>query len=289
MRAFAPLSKGLMSRILTSVALGISLALPAAAEPAPTRVVSINLCTDQLAMLLAAPGQLISVSYLSSDPNWSPLRSQAAELISNRGLAEEIYLMQPDLVIAGTYSSRATLSMLRRLDVPVAVLDPANSLEDTRARIEQMGDILHRQEAAAALIEQYDRDLAAISAKIPQERPLAALYYANGYTSGERSLAGEILTAAGFRNASVELGMSMGGILPLELLAMSDPDALVTGWRHPAASRSEEILDHPVVSHLASNRVRGSVTDRDWVCGTPFVLRAIEGLAALRDTPKELN
>ncbi len=28
----------------------------AAAEPAPQRVVSINLCTDQMAMLMAAPG-----------------------------------------------------------------------------------------------------------------------------------------------------------------------------------------------------------------------------------------
>ncbi len=34
----------------------------------PERVVSVNLCTDQLAMLLAAPGQLISVSHLASDP-----------------------------------------------------------------------------------------------------------------------------------------------------------------------------------------------------------------------------
>ena len=43
-------------------------AAPAAAQEAPARVVSMNLCTDQLAMLLAAPGQLLSVSKLARDP-----------------------------------------------------------------------------------------------------------------------------------------------------------------------------------------------------------------------------
>jgi iron complex transport system substrate-binding protein len=41
----------------------------AAAADAPARVVSVNLCTDQLAMLIAAPGQLQSVSWLAADPS----------------------------------------------------------------------------------------------------------------------------------------------------------------------------------------------------------------------------
>ena len=43
------------------------------ADPAPRRVVSINLCTDQLAMMLAAPGQLVSVSQLAGDPHSSAM------------------------------------------------------------------------------------------------------------------------------------------------------------------------------------------------------------------------
>ena len=29
-------------------------------------------------------------------------------------------------------------------------------------------------------------------------------------------------------------------------------------------------------------RVTGTVTDRNWVCGTPYVLQAVEDLVALR-------
>ena len=253
----------------------------------PRRVVSMNLCTDQLAMMLAAPGQLLSVSYLSFDPRGSAMAGEAQKYVPNHGLAEEIYLLDPDLVIAGRFSTRATVSMLRRLGLPVVVMDPAYSLSEVRDRITEMGEVLHRQDAATEMAAQYDRDLATLAARAPEVHPLAALYYANGYTSGDRTLAGQILSTAGFRNAAVEAGLPMGGIFPLEMLAMSDPDALITGRRYPGASRSEEILDHPVVQALASNRMQGSVTDRDWICGSPHVLRAIAGLVALHDVPED--
>jgi len=241
----------------------------------------MNRCTDQLAMLVAAPGQLHSVSYLALDPRGSAMVEQAATLQINHGLAEEIYLMQPDLVIAGRFSTRATVNMLERLGIPVVVFDPAYGLQDVRDRLEQMGAVLGRETDAAALIAEFDQRLGALHVE-RATRPTAALYYANGYTSGDRTLAGQILVAAGFDNAAVQAGFASGGILPLEVLAMLEPEALITGRRYPAASRSEEILDHPVVHALRETRSEGSITDSDWVCGTPYVLRAIDGLADLR-------
>jgi len=237
-----------------------------------------------MALMLADPDQLVSVSDLASDPGVSAMAQDAQNYILNQGLAEEIYLLQPDLVIAGTFSNKATIAMLQRLNVPVVPMEPAYSLEDISTRILEMGEALGRQDAAREMVAEFERDLEELQALAPDNKPSAALYYANGYTSGEQSLAGEILEAAGFRNAAVEAGLSRGGIFPLEMLALSDPDALITGRRYPAASRSEEILDHPVVQAIAHNRMRGSVTDQDWVCGTPYVLRAIAGLIELHQS-----
>jgi iron complex transport system substrate-binding protein len=250
-------------------------------EGPPTRVVSMNLCTDQLAMLIAAPGQLRSVSHLATDPSASAMAEEALDHDINHGLAEEIYLMRPDLVIAGSFSNRATLDMLRRLEIPLAVFEPAYGLDEVRDRMRQMGEVLGQQDRAEMLIADYDARLAALSDDIAV-RPDAALYYANGYTSGDRTLAGQILIAAGFDNAAVAAGFASGGFLPLEMLAMLDPEALITSRPYPGASRSEDILDHPVVRALREDRASGTFTDRDWVCGTPYVLRAIEGLGALR-------
>jgi len=247
----------------------------------PSRVVSMNLCTDQLAMLVAAPGQLLSVTYLATDPRSSAMVEEAEAYRVNHGLAEDIYLMQPDLVIAGSFTTRATVEMLQRLGLPVVIMEPAYSLDDVSQRLAEMGEILGRQDYAATLIDEFEARLAALRAHVG-DRPSAALYYANGYTSGDRSLAGQILTAAGFENAAVAAGFAAGGVLPLEVLALLDPDALVTGRRFPGASRAEDILDHPVVQEIRAGRATGAIADSDWVCGTPFVLRAIEGLSDVR-------
>lgn len=254
---------------------------PAIANDAPHRVVSMNLCTDQLAMMLADEGQLHSVSYLAADPRSSAMAETARAFLANRGLAEEIYLMRPDLVIAGSFTTRATVDMLRRLGIPVAVFEPAYGLDEVRKRILQMGQLLGRTTTAEALVADYDNRLSALQ-KESQTRPSAALYYANGYTSGDRTLAGQILIAAGFENAASRAGYASGGILPLEILAMIDADALVTSQPYAGASRAEEILQHPVVKALQERGANGGFTDRDWICGTPYVLRAISALAELR-------
>lgn len=255
-------------------------ALPALAD-APLRVVSMNLCTDQLAMLLADEGQLISVSRIASDPRSSAMVAQAAHYPSNSGQAEEIFLMQPDLVLAGSFTARASVNMLERLDIPVIKFKPAYGLDEVRARIIEMGNALGHPERAEAMAANFDARLAEYTQEV-RERPRVALYSANGYTSGDKTLAGQILTAAGFENIAAEAGFSNFGTIPLEVLAMTQPDTVVTSKPYPGGSRSEEIMDHPVVEALQSTRPDASLTDSDWVCGTPFVLEAIADMATLR-------
>lgn len=270
-----------LSRLISAVAalvLAPALASAPALAGAPQRVVSVNLCTDQLALMLAAPGQVISVTKLAAVPRVSTMAAQAADIPANSGLAEEIYMLQPDLVVAGRFTDRATLDMLRRLGVPVEVFSPAYALQDVPQRVRQMGQALGRVAEAQAIVQRFEADLAALST--PGPRPRAALYYANGYTSGDSSLAGQILRAGGFDNIAQELGAI--GALPLELLAMANPDVVVTGQPYPGASRAEAIMQHPVVAQLKRQHTSGTMTDRDWVCGTPYVLRAIADMRALR-------
>ena len=166
------------SRTILAAAVLIAAALPAQAEP--QRVVSMNLCSDQLAMMLAAPGQLISVSSLAQDPRLSPMAQEAAAYRPNSGRAEEIYLMRPDLVIAGTYTPPATVAMLRRLGIRVETPPPSEDFDAIRADIIRMGDWLGRRDAARDLLARFDADLAI--ARSPRGQGRAALYYANGFT-----------------------------------------------------------------------------------------------------------
>jgi iron complex transport system substrate-binding protein len=243
--------------------------------------VSINLCTDQLAMMLAAPGQLVSVSDLAADPHSSAMAETARAYPVNQGRAEEVYLLAPDLVLAGAYTDPATVQMLRRVGLRVEQFDTARSLHDTRDRIAQMARVLGREDAGAALIARFDARLAALETEAGP-RPRAALYHPNGYTLGGGTLADDILRAAGFRNLAAELGHRGGGTLPLEQLVMAAPDLLISAAPLPGASRSEAVLGHPALDALRKGRAGLRITSPDWICGTPHVLNAVERLTDAR-------
>ncbi|WP_259400229.1 ABC transporter substrate-binding protein [Roseovarius sp. SCSIO 43702] len=272
------------SDIITQVAaliLAIGAAQAAQSDAPPERVVSMNLCTDQLAMMLAGEGQLLSVSDIAHDPLVSPMVEEARAYRVNHGLAEEIYLMRPDLVLAGQYTNAATVDMLRRLGVRVEIFKTAQALDEVPERIRQMGAALGREDAAETLIADFEARLALLRAT-EGPRPEAVLYYANGYTLGGQTLAGDVLEAAGFENAAVRAGYASGARMPLEVLATLQPDIVITSRKYPGASRSEDILNHPVVQRMREDTGAAAMTDGDWVCGTPFVLRAIEELAEVR-------
>lgn len=260
------------------LAVMLALAGPVMAQP-PQRVVSMNLCTDQLAMMLAGPGQLISVSHLGHDPAVSPMAAQAARYGRNHGHAEELLRLRPDLVLAGRYSGGTAIAMLERLGVPVLTLAPADDLNTVRANIRQIGQALGRQPHAARMIADFDAGLAALHD--PQTPPLrAAIYDPNGYSWGNASLAGQIVAAAGLRNIAAEMGIAAGGHLPLETLVLSGPDMLIRSPRYATASHAEAVLDHPALAALLRDGVIDAASGPDWSCGTPQVLGAIAALRA---------
>lgn len=250
-------------------------------SPRPQRVVSVNLCTDQLALMLAAPGQLVSVSKLAHDPDSSSMATAAQAYATNNSGAEDVYLRKPDLVLAGTFTAPATVQMLRDLGIRVELFAPARSLADVPARIAQMGAALGREAEAQAMIDRFETDLARLSVA-PDRRPRAALYYVNSYTVGDRTLAGDILRAGGFANVAAEAGLSVGGTLSLEQLILLDPEVIIQGRDYPGQARAEEVLHHPALDALTGTRVAGTITDRDWICGTPLVLTAVEKMRDLR-------
>lgn len=266
------------------IALGVALcgATFAHAQDAPSRVVSMNLCTDQLAMLLADEGQLISVSHIAFDPLASPMVEAAAAYEKNHGQAEEIFTMRPDLVLAGVYSDPYTVGLLRRLGVDVVQFPLETDFDGIRANMLKMGEVLGQVDAAQRLVAQFDADLAALGPN-GEERPSALLHYANNYTSGDKSLAHQILLAAGFANATTEAGITVAGSVPLERLVLLMPDLVISGQPYPGASRAEEVLDHPALRVLQQKQSGATLTDAEWVCGTPFVLRAVARLVDIRE------
>ena len=248
-----------------AVAAGAGLcAVPAFAAGPPRRVVSLNLCTDQMAMLIAGEGQLHSVSDLAVDPHSAVLVDEARKYALNHGLAEEIFLMRPDLVLAGTYTTRATVDLLRRLGIRVEEFAPENSFDDIRDGFRRMGDLLGRRKRAEELVAEMDRELAGLRAWDP-----------NSSASGPGTRVDAIIGAAGLPNIAGRLGLTGMAKLPLELLILSRPD-MVAGENPQFASHSvaQDNFVHPAFRAAVRGAVSVPLPARLTICGGPFTVEA---------------
>lgn len=264
-----------------AVTLGYLAAPVCAQEPRQAgRVISMNLCTDQLAMLIAAPGQVHSVSWLAADPDASALAADANSLALNHGLAEEIFLMQPDLVLSGAYTTRATVDLLRKLGVRVEEFAPEASLADIRHNIVKMGEILNQPVRAGEVLAIFDAGVAQASTSVRQGKT-AATYFANSYTAGSGTLVDSLITASGLENIAARLGFVGTVRLPLEVLLLAAPDVLVDTEDRPSKpALAQENFIHPAYLQLAGKSARAVVPSKYTICGGPFTVEAIRLLRA---------
>ncbi|WP_417719913.1 ABC transporter substrate-binding protein [Salipiger sp.] len=265
------------SRLITLAA--ALLAGAAAWGGAPQRVVSLNVCTDQLAFLLAAPGQLISVSPLAHDPRTSALAAEMADLPRNDGSAEAVVLRRPDLVLAGSWTTRATVQLLDRLGYRVETFAPVTSLDTARANMLRMGELLGREAEARAMVADFDTRRAALTAPAGR-RPRAVYYMPYGTTAGADSLTGDLLNAAGLDNLAPP-----SGHLSMEELVLSDPDLILVGRPYAGHARATEYASHPALQ--ATGALREVADGTSWTCETPKLLEALATLRAIRDEVTE--
>lgn len=261
----------------------LAVATASRAQEAPRRVVSINLCTDRLALTLARPEQVVSVSRLSLDPDLSDVAEMAARLPVNDGRAEEIVPLAPDLVLAGSFTARSTVAILRRLGYRVEEFAPPRSFADIRADVERMGRLLGRGPQAASVIAAFDGRIAALRGTAPRsDAPSAVVYHVGDRAEGRGTLADEILATAGWRNLAADLGIEDAGTLPLEVLVMNRPDAILVGsaevaWSTPAQPNHR----HPVFAAALGADVT-VLPDRWSICGSTAVADVVEQLVDAR-------
>lgn len=263
----------------------LATAFPAFAASPPARVMSLNVCTDQLAMLLAAPGQLVSVSDLSEDRSLSFHHELAQSYPKNGGLAEQVFLTRPDVVVTGAFSLHNTTQLLRGLGFRVEEFEFAQTLDTVPHEIRRMGGILGAEAKAEEMAQTFETELAEIEASQCEPRPTAIAWDQNGIALGAGTLADSVMRAAGLKNLAAELGFSGMAPFPLELLVVHRPDILILPENlTKAPSLADQALNHPALRALDEKTISGRfVPSGSWTCGGPFVLEAVKALRKVRE------
>ena len=269
-----------MTKVSRAVVALLVLSLATPGSAAPQRIVSLNLCADELVLRLAAPGTVKSVTWLARDPALSNVSAIAQTVPVHRGLAEEIVPLAPDLVLAGAYTTRTTVVLLRRLGIPVFELGVPKSIDEALTQITTVSAALGTQTRGAQLVADIATRLAALPVStIASQQPIAAVYQPNGFTIGEGSLVNDLLRRAGLRNLAVERRIDNYGELPLESLLLAEPDLLImNGEAERGRALAYEVLHHPALTRRYSDARVVSIPSAWWSCAGPYLVDAVQRL-----------
>lgn len=245
-----------------------TLLLTAAAPP--TRVASLNLCTDELALLLAAPGQLASVTWLAAEPRETALAPRARGLLLNNGRLEDIAALRPDLVLTSGPATRYAAELAQRMGTRVLDVPSPATTADVRANVRAVAAALGRPGAATPVLAAFDHDLGPPIAA----RTRALLIQGGGYAPPPNGLAAAFLGHAGLAQMPTQ-----GGHVDFERLLINPPQVVVTAnYRATQISRAQSWFAHPALGHLPSRRL--AIDGRAWTCMGPLAARALPGLRA---------
>jgi iron complex transport system substrate-binding protein len=247
---------------------------------APQRVMSINLCTDQLLLTLAEPNQIASLSWLAFEEDDAALAGQAVGFERNFGSAEELMRISPDLVLAGQYTANFAGGLARRLGFPVLEIPPANNLDEVMANLRLLGTALDRSDHTEQVIETMQVRIDTLIEQQPTTPTSAIVVRPGGFTVGANTLAHNLMELAGLYNVAAAAGLDRWGSLSMEALLTSGADLLiVSNYRSDAPSLTNETLQHPAFQTLQKRLKVRQVPANLVACGGPWSVLASELMA----------
>lgn len=260
-----------------------SFASAAAVSTPPQRIVSLNLCTDQILLQLVARERIAALSWLSPNPENSALYREAQGLRTVRGNAEEVIALKPDLVLVGTTSTRFTTRVLREFGIPVLALAGVDSLDQVREQIRTVAQAVGETATGEAVVARFDARRAELAKQVQASHPagpmrIATQYLAGGRSAGIGTIYDDIFQVAGYANGAARAGLKRYGTLPMERVVVEHPDVLVTSdYRRGVPTLGNRMLAHPALRGLDAREL--VMPGRLTVCGGPWNLEAAALLA----------
>ena len=244
--------------------------MAASALLAAASVASLNLCTDEYLLLLAKPREIASVSFLSQDPQESPLWGLARGHHANRGSLEDVLGKHPRVVLTMGGGGRASSLIAKRLGIEAVDLRPVGALSDVAWNFRAVAEALRDPKRAEPWLERLARVQSTVS-----KRSLDAIWLGGGgQTISVPSVGADWMRLAGLKQRPLQ-----GGRVSLETILVRPPAVLVqSGYRASQFSRGAEWLNHPIVREANSRRLQAD--GRAWTCMGPLVIAEVERLRA---------
>lgn len=199
-------------------------------EEAPDAIVSLSPTATEMLFALGAGDRIVAADEYSDHPAEAP----TTELSGFNTNIEAVAAFEPDVVVA-MFDPGDMVAQFDELDIPVAMMPAAASLDDVWAQIEALGTMTDSEDAATVLVDQLQADIDAIVADTPvPDEPLA--YYhevdANLYSISSSTFLGQVYDLFGMENVADEAALEAGVDYPLlqsEAIVDANPAIIFVG------------------------------------------------------------
>jgi len=272
----------LTHRLVQSLVAVATLALPGALSAANLpRIVSMNVCSDQLLLTLADPEQILGLSRFSRDgwQSWAADRARRYPVLS--GGAEDVLVAKPDIVVASLFDKRSTRELLKANGLHLAEFTVPRTLDEVKDQIREMGEVVQHPDRARAEIARLDAAIARARQAATDKHYRVLPLSRRGWVSGRDSLVSSLLTETGLLNPAGELGVAFGGFASLEAIISLKPDFILVS---EAGDRAEDdgraFLLHPALERFYPMEKRIVIPERLTVCGGVMLAEALDVLTA---------
>ena len=236
-----------------------------AATVAPVRVMSLNICTDQLLLALVPERSIASVTFMAREQQPLKLWPQAGRIPVNYGSAEEIVVTHPDLVLAGPFLPPLTQKLLAKSGVKLVQVPLAENFDQIRAVTRTVAQAVGEEARGEQLITRMDADLREARAHRPA-RPFRVAEWGNGgHVPGGGGLFGALLQVAGAES------IAGGDGYDVEALVAQRPEALLysDSYRGLPSLRADQD-EHPALTGRLAHIYYSSF----YGCGVPQLAAA---------------
>ncbi|WP_442893384.1 ABC transporter substrate-binding protein [Bradyrhizobium sp.] len=245
------------------------------------RLVSMNVCTDQLVLKLADPEQILGLSKFSRDGWQGPAATDISRYPLLSGGAEDVLLIRPDIVVASAFDKRATRELLKANGLRLAELAVPRTLDEARQQIREAGDIIGHPDRARQEIARLDAALARARAAVAERHFRVLPLSRRGWVAGSDSFVGSLLGETGLRSAAGDLGFAFGGFASLEAIVNLRPDFIVVAQAGDfARDDGQAFLLHPALEHFYPREKRIVIPERMTECGGVMLADALDALTA---------
>ena len=258
---------------------GAAIVTSASASDAPRRIVSFNLCADQLLLALADPSQIAGLSPYANDATLSVMMAAAAPFPRLDWSAESVVNTEADLVLAG-FSDRPTRAMLGAMGMRVAEVKLVSDIAGAQQQAREIGRLVGHPDRGDKLARELATAQNELVAAALKPARTAMIVERGGYSEGPDSLITAMLKSGGLRAPANETA-GLGGFISMEQLLIDAPDILVVqDAPRDASDQGALFLTHPALLARYGPQRRIDLPARYSLCGGPALLEGLKFLTA---------